>query len=86
MTSLSRPLVSTPSGKLTAVVPTFKIDEDTFDEANILARKAGMSLSEWVRTLVMVRVHGVEAVAKMHENRLRVVMGMDQVSIGGSDA
>ena len=64
MTGLSRQIVSTSTGKLTAVVPTFKIDEDTFEEANMLARKAGMSLSELVRTLVM---------------------GMEQVSIGGSD-
>lgn len=85
MTNLSRHLVSSPTGKLTASVPTFKIDEETFESANILARKAGMSLSEWVRTLVMVRVHGVNVVIKMHEARLRVVAGMDSQTIGGGD-
>ena len=45
-----------------------------------------LSMVAWVRTLVMVRIHGVETVAKMHENRLRVVMGMDLRHIGGSDA
>lgn len=84
MTSLSR-VSSTPLGKLTASVPTFKIDEDTFDMANQEARKAGMTLSEWVRTLVMVRVHGVDSVSRMYEDRLRVIAGMECLHDGGSN-
>lgn len=82
-TRLARSGVSSPLGKLTAEFPKFKGPEETFEAANLLAREAGMSLSEWLRTLVMVRVHGLETVTKMQEDRLRVVAGIGEVS-GGS--
>ncbi len=35
-----------------------------------------MPLAEWVRNLVMIRVWGVDRVASMHADRLRVVAGI----------
>ena len=67
---------TSPYGKLTAEFPKFKGDEETFEIANRLAREAGMPLSEWIRTVVMIRVHGIEAVSNMHAERLRVVAGI----------
>lgn len=76
MASFARTGNTSPFGKLTAEFPKFKGDEDTFDLATRMAREAGMPLSEWIITLVMIRVHGVDAVANMHAERLRVVAGI----------
>lgn len=72
----SRSGATSPFGKLTAEFPKFKAPEETLDGANQLARLAGMTLSEWVRTLVMLRVHGLDMVQRMHETRLNVVAGI----------
>lgn len=74
--SFARTGNSSPLGKLTAEFPKFKGDEETFEEACKLAKEAGLPLSEWLRTLVMIRVHGVDVVANMHAERLRVVAGI----------
>lgn len=75
-TALSRNSSSGLLGKLTAEIPKSRCDEDTFEEATRLAKEAGMPLAEWVRNLVMIRVWGVERVASMHADRLRVVAGI----------
>lgn len=80
MSSLSRSANTSPLGKLTSAIPATKIDDETFDGATRMAREAGMTLSEWVRTLVMVRVHGIDSVAMMHADRLRVVSGMGNLN------
>lgn len=81
MVSLSRTGNTSTLGKMTAQFPGFKADEETFEGATKLAREAGLSLAEWQRTLVMVRVHGIGTVTRMHENRLRVVSGMNREKI-----
>lgn len=62
-------------GKLTAELPKVKVSEETHEAATIEARKSGLTLSEWVRDLVMIRVHGIDMVLKMHQARLNVVSG-----------
>lgn len=63
-------------GKRTAEFPKFKGHEETLEEANRLARDAGIPLTEWLFNLVMIRVHGIEVVQKMHEERLQVIAGI----------
>lgn len=83
MSNFARSGNSLPMGKLTAEVPKFRVCEETFEEASRLAREAGMPLAEWVRNLVMIRVHGIDAVVRMHHARLSVVAGMgDEKSQG----
>lgn len=77
MTSFSRGMESSPLGKLTSELPKTRIPDETLDGATRLAREAGMTLSEWVRTLVMIRVHGLSMVAESHTDRLKSVAGMD---------
>ena len=67
---------SNPFGKLTAEVPKVKIPEATHDELERMAREAGMGVSEFVRELIIMRVHGVEMYSKLHANRMNVVAGM----------
>jgi hypothetical protein len=80
VTSLSRSGVTSPFGKLTASFPAWKGPEETLEGAQRLARAAGVPLSEWIRMVVMVRVHGIDAVVRMHEDQIRVVAGMDEES------
>lgn len=83
MPKLARNGSSSSFGKLTAKIPSINIDDDTNEEALRLARQADMSLSEWVRTLIQVRVHGVDHVARMNEDRLRVVAGIGRETSDG---
>lgn len=80
MTSLSRSGHTHPLGSMTAEFPKFKGPEETHELATRMAREAGMNLAEWVRTLVMIRVHGVDMIAKIEADRLRVVAGMRDLS------
>lgn len=84
MPSISRPSHTHPLGSMTAEFPKFKGPEDTHVMATRLARDAGMTLAEWLRTLVMIRVHGVDMIARLESDRLRVVAGMGEKR--GSDA
>lgn len=72
----SRSGASNVFGKLTAEVPKVKIPEATHEALERLSREAGLSLSEFVRELLMVRAHGLDMVSKLHADRLRVVAGM----------
>lgn len=67
--------VSSPLGKLTADV-RIKVDEETRDELDRLAVDAGMGLSEFIRELLMIRVHGRDRVARLHKARLALVAGV----------
>lgn len=80
MTSLSRTGHTHPLGAMTAEFPKFKGPEETHEMATRMAREAGMNLAEWVRTLVMIRVHGVDMIARLEADRLRVVAGMGEQS------
>lgn len=76
MAKLARNGATNPLGKLSAEIPKFRVPEETYDEAVRAAREADMTLSEWVRNLVMIRVHGLDMVVKVQEERLRAVVGI----------
>ena len=71
----SRSGVSSPLGKLTAEIPKVKVPEETHELLEAGAREAGMSLSEFVREVLMVRAHGIDHVRSLHLARLDVVAG-----------
>lgn len=78
MSNLSRSGRTHPLGSMTAEFPKFKGPEETHEMATRMAREAGMNLAEWVRTLVMIRVHGVDMIARLESDRLRVVAGIEK--------
>lgn len=57
-------------------LPKVRVHDDTLEAATKQAREAGMSLSEWVRTVIEIRVHGLETVSELHIQRLKSVAGM----------
>lgn len=71
--TFSRTGFSSPLGKLTGEVPKVKVPEETLDILQTEARKAGLSLSEFVRDVLMVRAHGKEVVLSLYKRRLDVV-------------
>lgn len=78
MTALSRPLTSSPlGGSLNASLPKVRVHDETMEGATKLARAAGMSLSEWVRLVIEIRVHGVAEVSALHTDRIKSVAGID---------
>lgn len=78
--AFARSGLSDPLGKFTAEFPKFKAPESTMEEASRLASEAGLTLAEWIRTLVMVRVHGADTLTKVHAKRLKVVAGIGEES------
>ena len=64
--------------KLTAEVKTV-IDDNTKDEFARLATNEGMTISEYLRDLVMIHVHGRERLARLHAQRLERMAGLCQV-------
>lgn len=75
--ALSRSGHTTAFGKLTAEIPKVRVPEATHEILEFEARKAGLTLSEFVRELLMVRAHGLAHVSSLYESRLRVVAGME---------
>lgn len=75
----SRGGISNAFGKHTAEFPKFKAPEDIHEGAESLAREAGMSLAEWLRVLVTVRVIGVERYNTIQAERIKVVVGTGEV-------
>lgn len=73
MTHLSRSLRSSPSGAMYAELPKVRVSDETLEGATRLARAAGMTLSEWVRTLVEIRVHSLDMMQALHMDRLKSV-------------
>lgn len=72
---LSRSGRASASGqKLTNEIKT-RVDDDTRDELDRLSRRAGVSLSEFVRDLLMIRAFGLDHVRTLHEERWAVVAG-----------
>lgn len=72
---MARGISSSRMGKLTEEVRT-KIDIDTRDELRRLAGDAGMSESEFLRELVMIRVRGFDHVQRVLRERMYVVAGI----------
>lgn len=73
--SFARSGSSSVLGKLTAEVPKIRIPELTHELLEAEARKAGLTLSEFVRDLLLVRAHGLSHVTSLYEDRLKVVAG-----------
>ena len=62
-------------GKATAELKT-KVPECVKDEFTSLAHALGLNESELLRSLVMVRLYGVEGAERMHSNQLRAAAGI----------
>ncbi len=62
------------SGNADAELKT-RVSDEAADEFRRLARDLGCNTSELLRTLVLSRLYGVEAVARMQEEQLRRVAG-----------
>lgn len=66
---------SGPFGKLTAEAKT-KLDENTHELAERKARDLGYpTLSEWLRDLIMMDVHGIEFVRSIYTARVDRMAG-----------
>ncbi|TAM07230.1 MAG: ribbon-helix-helix protein, CopG family [Paraburkholderia sp.] len=63
--------------KLTAEIRT-AVDDDTKDEVLRLAAAEGMSISEYLRDLIMIHVHGLERLARLHKARLDRMAGIER--------
>ena len=79
--SFSRSGVSSPLGKLTEQIPAIRVSGETKDILERDASRAGMALNEFVRELLDIRAHGLEAVHRMHDARLQVVSGTSPVRV-----
>lgn len=62
-------------GKATAELKT-KVPECVKDEFTALAHALCLNESELLRSLVMVRLYGVEGAERMHSNQLRAAAGI----------
>jgi hypothetical protein len=66
---------SSAFGKLTAELRTV-VDDDTKDEFMQLAARDGMSISEYLRDLIMIHVHGRDRLVRLHKARLDRMAGV----------
>lgn len=57
-----------------------KVPDCVKDEFSMLACSLGLNESELLRSLVMVRLYGVEGAERMHSNQLRAAAGISPVS------
>ena len=71
----SRSAQSDVFGKLDSELPPVRINGDVLVEVHRLASAAGMSISEYLRTLVHVKVYGIDHVLSLQADRLRRAMG-----------
>lgn len=76
-TQFSRTGITSPLGKLTEPVGPYKIPQETKEILEIESRRAGLTLNEFLRDLAMIRAHGVDAITKLHEERINVVLGKE---------
>lgn len=65
-------------GKLDAELPPVRINADVLTEVHKLASSAGMNVSEYLRTLVHVKVYGIDHVLNLQADRLRRAMGNEE--------
>src|SRR5262245_55118940 len=75
-TALARNGNSDPLGKLTAEVKTFKVDEETAEGLDKLAREAGhKTRTEFMREASQILVHGAERLKSLHTARIDFIAG-----------
>lgn len=73
--AFSRTGSTSPLGKFTAEIPKLKVPEETREILDTEARRAGLSLSEFIRDLLIIRAHGKEMVRSLYAQRVDVVAG-----------
>lgn len=73
----SRPATTTPFGKCTEEVKA-RLPYEIKEGFSRIANEMGMTESELLREMVMVKVLGIDVVRSMHEKRLRLVAGIGQ--------
>lgn len=73
----SRSGTSNPFGKCTEEVKTL-VPFDIKEDFSRLAHEHGLTPSEFLRELVMVRVLGVDRVRRIYEQRLNGIAGIGQ--------
>lgn len=79
-TATARTGRSNPLGKLTEPVGPVKIPIETKGILEHEARRAGLTLNEFVRDLMMIRAHGEETIRRLYEERIGVVCGKAEES------
>lgn len=72
---MTRVHMGSTSGKLTAEMRT-AVDEETKDEFLRLASSEGMTVSEYLRDMVMIHVHGRNHLLRLHKARLDRMAGV----------
>ena len=77
-TAFARGTQSDVFGKLDAELPPVRINSDVLTEVHRLASAAGMNVSEYLRTLVHVKVYGIDHVLNLQADRLRRAMGNEE--------
>lgn len=68
---------SNPLGKLVAELPKVRVAEETRRALERRAHDVDMTLSEYIREVLLIHVHGKEAVMKMHMDRLNAIFDHD---------
>lgn len=74
-TSLARTASADIFGKLDSELPPIRINGDVLEAAHRVAHDSGMGITEFVRTLLYVRVYGLEHVLSLKEDRIRRATG-----------
>lgn len=73
---MARTGTSSALGKLTEEART-KIDVETKERLLRAAGEAGMSESEFLRELILIRIRGFDYVTRIHKERMCLVAGID---------
>lgn len=77
---LSRSGRSNPFGKLTQDIGKLKLTESTYEALLPLANEAGTSILEYCRSLIDIRVHGIDMIKTINEDRLNLIAGIGNES------
>lgn len=72
--TIARTTSSSPLGKLTFQCKV-NLAEETGELLNRESRRLGMTQSEFLRELIMLRLHGLDYVRRLYDERLAVVAG-----------
>ena len=62
-------------GKRSAELPKLRVPEETKEILEERAKRAGMTLTEFMTWRAMIDAHGIETVQKLQAERLKVVAG-----------
>lgn len=76
--AFSRNGTTSPLGKLDAELPKQRISGVTLGALQRLASESEMTLAEFIRMVLDARAHGVDAIKKMHGDRIEQVVGIGE--------